>query len=82
MLWLGVLCLATLRSPFAPTYTGIGSLWLLAILPARRRWPVVVAWILLQGFPPIGSPATVAMMSLPSQIATIALIGSWPRRAG
>ena len=83
VLWLGILCLATLRSPFAPNYTGLGSLWLLAILPARRRWPVVVAWILLQGFPPIGGPAMAAMMSLPSQIATIAiaLVAAWPRRA-
>jgi hypothetical protein len=79
VLWLGVLCLATLRSPFAPQYTGIGTLWLLAmargIAPKRVAISalVVTAFVLLQGFPPIGGPATAAALSLPSQLVTIAI---------
>lgn len=79
MLWLGILCLATLRSPFAPEYTGIGTLWLLAmargIAPKRVAISalVVTAFILLQGFPPIGGPAMASALSLPSQLVTIAI---------
>jgi hypothetical protein len=79
VLWLGILCLATLRSPFAPEYTGIGTLWLLAmargIAPKRVAISalVVTAFILLQGFPPIGGPAMASALSLPSQLVTIAI---------
>jgi Glycosyltransferase family 87 len=78
IVWLGVLCLATLRSPFAPTYSAIGSVWLLSLWAGwidRRRWiawAIVVGWIALQGYPPVGSDATKALLSLPSQIASIA----------
>jgi hypothetical protein len=86
VVWLGILCLATLRSPFAPMYTGIGTLWLLAIMAPARRWTsalVVTCWILLQGFPPVGNPAMNAAMSLPSQLVTIAIavLAVRPRRA-
>jgi hypothetical protein len=65
---------------------GIGTLWLLAIMAPARRWTsvlVVICWILLQGFPPIGSPAMNAAMSLPSQLVTIAIavLAVWPRAA-
>jgi hypothetical protein len=88
VLWLGILCLATLRSPFAPQYTGIGTLWLLAmargIAPRRIGISalVVTAFILLQGFPPIGSAAMAAGLSLPSQLVTIAVavLAVWPHR--
>jgi hypothetical protein len=88
VLWLGILCLATLRSPFAPAYTGIGTLWLLAmargIAPKRIGISalVVAAFILLQGFPPIGSAALTAALSLPSQLVTIAVavLAVWPHR--
>ncbi|NVB80795.1 MAG: DUF2029 domain-containing protein [Kofleriaceae bacterium] len=86
ILWLGILCLGTLRSPFAPTYTAIGTLWLLAIAVESRSWSkalVAIAWVLLQGFPPVGGPAVNAIASLPSQAITIgiAVLAVWPRRA-
>jgi hypothetical protein len=89
VIWLGVLCLATLRSPFAPTYSAIGTLWLLAVwigAAPRRFWQTaaaVVSWVLLQGVPPIFSDEVSALLSFPSQIATIAIAVAavWPRRA-
>lgn len=89
MLWLGIVCLATLRSPFAPTYTAIGTLWLFAVasgvLPPRRRWTalIAIAWILLQGSPPIHSDAWNVVMSLPGQAISIAaaVLATWPWRA-
>jgi alpha-1,2-mannosyltransferase len=87
VLWLGILCLATLRSPFAPSYTAIGTLWLLAVTVGvmTPRWWVTIAiawaWLLLQGNLPIFSPAGNAIASLPSQVAsfTIAILAVWPR---
>ena len=89
VLWLGIICLATLRSPFAPTYTAIGTLWLLGVaacLLAPRRWLtalLAICWILLQGSPPIHSDAWNALQSLPAQAASIAIavLAVWPRRA-
>jgi hypothetical protein len=42
----------------------------------------VAAFILLQGFPPIGSAALTAALSLPSQLVTIAVavLAVWPHR--
>lgn len=74
--WLAVLCLATLRSPYAPLYTGIGTLWLLAVMRGNRaRWLglYITAWILLMGFPPLGGPGLNAVLSLPSTLVTIAI---------
>src|SRR5690606_18389490 len=74
VLWLAILCIATLRSPFVPTYTAIGTLWLMAVAVADRGWSkafVAIAWILLQGFPPLGSPAVNVILSLPAQLVTI-----------
>jgi hypothetical protein len=89
VVWLGILCLATLRAPFAPTYTAIGTLWLLSAVVGQlgpRRWRtvlIVVAWILLQGAPPLGSDAINAAATLPGQAASIAIavLAVWPRRA-
>jgi hypothetical protein len=89
VVWLGILCLATLRSPFAPTYTAVGTLWLLSIAVGAatpRRWLttlVAIAWVLLQGFPPVFSAGGNALASLPSQAATIAIavLAVWPRRS-
>jgi hypothetical protein len=84
MLWLGIVCLATLRSPFAPAYTAVGTLWLLAIGVSVRGWSttlVAIAWFLVQGTLPIGDPATSAILSLPSQAISIAIavLAVWPR---
>jgi Glycosyltransferase family 87 len=82
--WLAIICLATLRSPFAPTYTAIGTLWLFALLGGvvRRRWIIAVSWILLQGFPPMFGQAGNAIASFPAQLISIgaAVIWAWPRR--
>lgn len=85
IVWLGLLCLATLRSPYAPLYTGIGTLWLLALargVVPRYLGLYITAWILLQGFPPIGGDALSAVLSLPSTLVTIAvpILAVWPRR--
>jgi len=88
VLWLGILCLATLRSPLAPTYTAVGTLWLLSIgggAMAPRRWLttlVVLSWVVLQGFPPVLSEAGNALASFPAQLATIgfAVLAVWPTR--
>jgi hypothetical protein len=88
ILWLGILCLATLRSPFAPTYTAIGTLWLLSVAVGTwrpRRWltaVIAVSWFLLQGTPPIFSAAHNALATLPAQLASIAfaIAAVWPRR--
>ena len=77
LLWLGILCLATLRTPFAPSYTAVGTLWLLAVLagvvrPSRRAFAAIaVAWVLLEGFPPVFGPSINAALSLPSQLVSI-----------
>jgi hypothetical protein len=82
--WLAIVCLATLRSPFAPTYTSIGTLWLFAVVSGvvRRRWMIAVSWILLQGFPPMFGQAGNAIASLPAQLISIAaaVMWAWPRR--
>ncbi len=79
MIWLAVICLATLRSPFAPMYSAVGTLWLLAVWlgAARPRWwataAAAAAWVLLQGFAPIFSDRVNVLASLPSQLATLAI---------
>ena len=84
ILWLGLLCLGALRSPYAPLYTAIATLWLLSLATSVRpwrNWLVAIAWILLLGFPPLGSDALNAALSLPSQLISIAvpIIAVWPR---
>jgi hypothetical protein len=88
-LWLGIVCLATLRSPFAPMYTAVGTLWLLCVAAGQgppRPWrsaAIAACWIGLQGFPPVFSDVHNVIASLPSQLATIAIavIAVWPGRA-
>lgn len=88
IVWLGIFCLATLRSPFAPTYTMVGTLWLLSVAAGYvtpRRWLTVliaIAWVLVQGAPPVGPEVWNAATSLPGHAASIAiaLAAVWPRR--
>jgi hypothetical protein len=84
VLWLGLICLATLRSPFAPIYTTIGTLWLLTVAVDVRGWSkalVAIAFILLQGSPPMGGPEATVIASLPGQLISIAVavLAAWPR---
>jgi hypothetical protein len=63
LIWLAILVLATMRSPFLPTYAAFPSLWL-ATLVAALAWrnarpvaPVIVCWcVLAVGFGPGGIP--------------------------
>jgi alpha-1,2-mannosyltransferase len=85
MVWLAIICLATLRSPFAPIYTSIGTLWLLAVAVEVRGWSralVAIAWVLLQGSPPMPSPVASVIATLPTQAIAIAVavIAIWPQR--
>lgn len=84
IVWLAIVCLGTLRSPYAPNYTAIATLWLLSLGTSVRHWRgwlVAVAWVFLMGFPPLGSAALNAGLSLPSQLISIAvpIIAVWPR---
>ena len=63
LVWLAILLLATMRSPFLPTYAAFPSLWLatfmaaLAWRDARPVTPIVACWVLLSiGFGPGGLP--------------------------
>ena len=74
ILWLAILCLATLRSPYAPLYTSLGTLWLFSIATTPRGWNrglVAFGWLLLMGFPPMGGPAINALLSVPGQLVTL-----------
>lgn len=63
LIWLVILVLATMRSPFLPTYAAFPSLWL-ATFVAALAWrtgrpvaPIIVCWCLLAlGFGPGGIP--------------------------
>ncbi|PRQ09116.1 glycosyltransferase family 87 protein [Enhygromyxa salina] len=75
-LWLAVLTLGGLRSPFAPPYVGFAALWLLSLWAAEVRGArgvvaIVVGFVLLLGVPPM--PA-VAMVSV-SMVQQLALLG-------
>ena len=63
LVWLVILVLATMRSPFLPTYAAFPSLWLatfiaaLAWRDARPVTPIIACWVLLSiGFGPGGIP--------------------------
>ncbi len=86
VLWLGIVCLATLRSPFAPAYTAVGTLWLLSdrhrcarLVEDAGRGRVVV---LTRHHAPLFGPASSALVSFPSQAISIAVavLAVWPRR--
>jgi len=64
LVWLAILILATLRSPFLPTYAPFPSMWLATLLAAlawrrgpREAVPAIVCWCVLAiGFGPGGLP--------------------------
>jgi len=59
LLWLGVLCLGSLRSPLAPgIYVGLGGLWLLTLFASRAKRArdvlfVALGFWLIPGGPPL-----------------------------
>ncbi len=76
--WLALLTLGALRSPLAPPYVTISTLWLLTVLSGELRgrtsWVVgfVVAWLLIMGVPPLTGP-TEFIVSFLGQIAGLAV---------
>ena len=61
--WLSLLTLGALRSPLAPPYVSLSTLWLLTLLAGEVRGRTsrvvafVVAWLLIMGPPPLtGAP--------------------------
>jgi hypothetical protein len=83
--WLGLILLASLRSPLAPSaYVVVPALWLLALHAPDVRGratlaiALTVAWLVLMGAPPL--PATIDLaVGLASQTLVIAL-GLWEAR--
>lgn len=79
VLWLAVLALGALRSPFAPMYTAVIHLWLLALLagtarPSRATTALIIAsFVLFQGFPPVFGDAVNALLSFPAQLLALAV---------
>ena len=86
LLWMGLLCLGSLRSPLAPgIYTAIGALWLLTLLAARMHRSrdivfMVLAFLIIPGSPArqracrhctrILGPASHARDRLPRRLAS------------
>lgn len=60
--WLALLTLGALRSPLAPPYVSLSTLWLLTLLAGEIRGRtsrvvvLVVAWLLIMGPPPLTGP--------------------------
>jgi alpha-1,2-mannosyltransferase len=81
--WLAVLILATLRSPFLPQGYGVlPAIWLLTLLAARRPPTsknlllLVLAWVGLNIYVPMDwgvPPRLLAVVNLLPQVATIAI---------
>ena len=79
LLWLALLTLGALRSPFAPPHALVGFLWALVILSAelRSRWQVagfVVLWILFNVFAPMESVLPAVLLSLLRQTLLLAAL--------
>lgn len=77
-LWLAVLTLGALRSPFAPGYVGFTAIWLLSLWAAevhRARGVVllVVGFLLVGGTPPMPD-APMLIVSLVAQTVLLGLV--------
>jgi hypothetical protein len=77
--WLGLLCLGSLRSPLAPgIYVVVSAQWLLTLFAARvRRWRdvvvIVIAFLLIPGTPKLSSAATDIAVALAGQGLMLAI---------
>lgn len=77
-LWLAVLTLGALRSPFAPPYVGFAVLWLLSLWAAELRRPpgavaLALAFVLLCVTPPLPD-AGLLLFSMVQQALLLALV--------
>jgi len=82
--WMAILILATLRSPFLPqTYGTIPPLWLLTLLAAtwapmtRTPWMILVAWAALNVYWPLDwpiDPRVLAIANMVPQAVTVLLV--------
>ncbi len=76
--WLALLTLGAFRSPLAPPYVTLSTLWLLTLLAGeirgRRAWTVgfVVAWVVIMGPPPLHGAAEFIVAFL-GQLAGLAV---------
>jgi hypothetical protein len=79
LLWLGLLCLGSLRSPLAPgIYVAIGGVWLLILLATRFHRPrdialIVIAFLILPGPPRLPSATADVLVALAGQIVMLAV---------
>jgi alpha-1,2-mannosyltransferase len=90
ILWLAILILATLRSPFLPqAYAALPPLWLLSLLAARATpsWKVfgglIAGWLALNLFWPMDwplEPRALALLTLVPQAVTVGL-AFWAARS-
>ncbi len=83
--WLGLLSLASFRSPFVPdAYALVGTLWLLTLVAAEGHWQArgriflvfagAAAMVVLDGGPiPLAVPAWIMAATFAGQLAAIAL---------
>jgi hypothetical protein len=81
LVWLAILVLASLRSPFLPGYAIIPALWLLTLLvaaasPTVKTWCVaLVAWLVLNiSMPLTANPKLISVILLLPQAVIVILI--------
>jgi len=82
LMWLTILILASLRSPFLPGYAVIPVLWLLTLLAAtfaptvKNLWPVLLAWLCLDvaASQSIKDPRLLSVLILLPQAVIVTLI--------
>jgi hypothetical protein len=94
ILWLAILILASLRSPFLPSYAVIPAVWLLTLLTAtlsptmKRLCIMLLAWVVLNAAIPQLHPdprlAAIALLAPQSVIVVLVAIAfrHWPKSSG
>lgn len=79
LLWMGLLCLGSLRSPLAPSvYVAVGAIWLLMLLLARFHRPRdialgVLAFLLIPGPPRMPNPPLDIALVFVGQLIMVAV---------